>query len=368
MDIEVPGEGVQWWGKFKGWAGENWDDLKDLPEDNWDGFKDWAGDKWDDFEKSLLDTLLDLSKDLKDIGESVSDLFGRARVWQPVRVDPLVLDLDGDGIETRGIDGTILFDHNGDGIRTGTGWVKADDALLVLDRNGNGTIDSGAELFGVDTVLSNGTKAANGFAALKDLDDNGDNLFDARDAQFANVRLWRDLNQNGISDEGELISLSEAGIVSISLNATNANKNLVGGNVQTATASFTRTDGSTGEAGDVSLGTAGNLEFASNPFYREFTDTVPITEQAAALPDMVGSGRVRDLREAASLSPRLADLLEDFTQATTREARWTILDQLLDAWADTSGMAESLDERNPEEFGFTYEAFGNIRRTATQTA
>ncbi|WP_168735363.1 hypothetical protein, partial [Pseudothauera rhizosphaerae] len=64
----------------------------------------------------------------------------------------------------------------------------------------------------------------------------------------------------------------------------------------------------------------------------------------------------------ASLSPQLAGLLEDFTQASTREARWTILDQLLDAWADTSGMAESLDERNPEEFSFIYEAFSNIDR------
>lgn len=60
--------------------------------------------------------------------------------------DPLTLDLDGDGLETTGINPTspILFDHDADGIKTATGWVKSDDAFLVLDRNGNGTIDSGA--------------------------------------------------------------------------------------------------------------------------------------------------------------------------------------------------------------------------------
>lgn len=62
-----------------------------------------------------------------------------------VRVDPLVLDLDGDGLELIGASGKILFDHNADGIKTGTGWVNAQDGLLVRDINGNGKIDTGAE-------------------------------------------------------------------------------------------------------------------------------------------------------------------------------------------------------------------------------
>ncbi|MDR1062612.1 MAG: hypothetical protein LBL48_01535, partial [Azoarcus sp.] len=104
-------------------------------------------------EKTILDALLNLSKTLGEIGESINDLFLRARDWVPPR-DPLALDLDGDGIETIGIGGanTVLFDHDGNGIRTGTGWLKPDDAFLVLDRNGNGKIDNGGELFGVDTV------------------------------------------------------------------------------------------------------------------------------------------------------------------------------------------------------------------------
>ncbi|MDR3055827.1 MAG: hypothetical protein LBU53_10590, partial [Zoogloeaceae bacterium] len=112
--------------------------------------------------------------------DAMNDPYLRARVWLLPR-DPLALDLDGDGIETIGIGGrnTVLFDHNANGIKTGTGWLKPDDGFLVLDRNGNGKIDSGRELFGVDTVKSNGQKATDGLDALADLDSNKDGVFDA---------------------------------------------------------------------------------------------------------------------------------------------------------------------------------------------
>lgn len=309
-------------------------------------------------EAETLENLLDLSRRLNKFLEPIinpetSTLFRASRSWFPT-YDPLTLDLDGDGIETIGATGTVLFDHNGDGIRTGTGWVKADDALLVLDRNGNGSIDGGAELFGVDTVLANGSKATDGFAALRDLDSNGDGIFNNADAQFANVRVWRDLDQDGVSDNGELMSLADTGIASIALNATAGSTALAGGNTQTATATFTRTDGSTG--------TAANLDLASNAFYREFTDSVEISAEAAALPDMGGAGLVRDLREAASQSSQLANLLTQFSQATTRDTQLELLDQLLDAWADTSGMAESLDDRDPDHIGIIYSGFGSITR------
>ncbi|MGH7455336.1 MAG: hypothetical protein ACRENG_28545, partial [bacterium] len=94
--------------------------------------------------------------------------------YRIVYVDPLAIDLDGDGIETAGINGasTVLFDHNADGLKTGTGWLKGDDAWLVRDLNGNGTIDSGAEMFGDQTLLPNGQKAASGLQALRALDSN----------------------------------------------------------------------------------------------------------------------------------------------------------------------------------------------------
>jgi len=188
----------------------------------------------------------------------------------PPRRDPLAIDLDGDGIETVGIPGSgspILFDHDADGIRTGTGWVKSDDAWLVLDRDGNGTIDSGRELFGVDTLITvtetlpGGSQAVSytrnartGFEALHTLDTgdgtagsagHGDGVFDASDAAFSQVRLWQDLNQDGVSQASELFTLADKGITRINLNETTASTNLGNGNTVTGHATVTRSNGST---------------------------------------------------------------------------------------------------------------------------
>ncbi|MCA3239488.1 MAG: hypothetical protein ING32_15140, partial [Curvibacter sp.] len=80
-------------------------------------------------------------------GKPCDNPFKRAKRWQPPR-DPIVVDLDGDGIETVGLASNVYFDHDGDGVLTKTGWAGKDDALLVWDRNANGSIDTGAELFG----------------------------------------------------------------------------------------------------------------------------------------------------------------------------------------------------------------------------
>lgn len=90
----------------------------------------------------------------------MSATYLAANAARPPRRDPLAIDLDRDGIETRGISASpITFDHNADGVRTGTGWLTGDDAWLVLDRNANGRIDTGRELFGVDTLKADGTLA-----------------------------------------------------------------------------------------------------------------------------------------------------------------------------------------------------------------
>ena len=275
------------------------------------------------------------------LNPEICDLFGRAKTWRPV--DPLALDLDGDGLETVGITATsqILFDHNGDGIKTGTGWVKGDDALLVLDKNGNGTIDNGNELFGIDTVMSNGQKAASGLAALADLDSNHDGVFSSGDAQYANVQVWRDLDQDGISEAGELQTLAQAGIASINLTSTASSINFGNGNTQSATATFTRTDGSTG--------TAANLNLAANAFYREFGDKIALTAEAAKLPGLQGAGLVRDLQEAASLD---AKLIQDVASLQgSRTEMLGQLDPLLQDWAGTASFKTS--QQRAAEKGFT---------------
>jgi hypothetical protein len=147
-----------------------------------------------------------------------------------------VIDLDGDDIETVSTSASILFDHNGDGLKTASGWIKGDDGFLVLDKNGNGLIDDGSELFGGDTVLRNGQKATEGFQALADLDTNADSQIDAGNTVFQNLKIWRDINQDGISQSDELFSLTDLGIGSISLNQTTQNKNFGNGNQMLGTA------------------------------------------------------------------------------------------------------------------------------------
>ncbi len=127
---------------------------------------------------------------------------------------PLVLDLDGDGVEAGGV---AFFDHGGDGFAELTRWAGADDGMLVWDRNGDGVINDGSELFGNNTALANGKKAAHGFAALAQLDGNGDGLVDSRDSGWSDLRVmrWTDANNNGVKDSGEesLVSLAFLSLV-----------------------------------------------------------------------------------------------------------------------------------------------------------
>ncbi len=267
-------------------------------------------------------------------------LFNQSRTW--VFLDPLALDLDGDGIETTAISASsrVVFDHDGDGIRTGSGWLKGDDAWLVLDKNANGRIDNGSELFGVDTVMSNGRKASDGFAALANLDRNHDGIFNSLDPKYSQVQIWRDLDQDGISDVGELQSLDAAGIASISLATTIKTTRLDSGNVQTATASYTRADGS--------AGLVANLDLVSNPFYRAFSSTISRTSDAVLLPDLHGSGMVRDLREAASLNADLVRQVNAFNGLSRAEMMLKV-DQLVADWAATADFTTSREK--VEELG-----------------
>jgi hypothetical protein len=161
----------------------------------------------------------------------------------PQRADPLALDLDGDGLETSGIGNGVRFDIDADGQVDHTSFVSGGDAFVALDTNGNGRIDSGAELFG-DQLGD-----ANGYLALARYDDNGDRRIDRADSVFQRLRLF------SLAADGSqrLQGLEEAGVASIGLDYRDSSVALNAYDRIAQQASFVRDDGSEGQSGDLLL-------------------------------------------------------------------------------------------------------------------
>jgi large repetitive protein len=164
---------------------------------------------------------------------------------------PIVLDLDGNGVQFLSTSAGVTFDYAGDGSPERTAWISSGDGLLALDRNGDHMVNDGSEIvFG-----ANGQSDLQGLAAAYDT--NGDGQLSAADAQFSQFGVWQDTNSNGISDAGEFQTLTQAGITSIGLVADGISYLAANGEVAVAgQALFTRTDGSNGIVADVAFATA----------------------------------------------------------------------------------------------------------------
>ena len=135
---------------------------------------------------------------------------------------PIVVDMENDGIRLTGVDDPVWFDIDADGAPDLISWTDRGEGMLALDRNGNGVIDDGGELFGNATRLADDTLAPNGYVALAELDSwpeggNEDGVIDVGDAAFTALWMWTDLNHDGISQPEELRTLDEAGVVRMDL-------------------------------------------------------------------------------------------------------------------------------------------------------
>jgi hypothetical protein len=139
---------------------------------------------------------------------------------------PIIFDLGDRGYDLTSVDAGVQFDIDADGALEQVAWTArgSDDAFLALDRNSNGQIDDGNELFGNFTKLANGKTSAHGYIPLAEIDldangGNGNGYVDSADRDFATLRLWTDRDHNGRASSAELIRLGARGIYAISLDA-----------------------------------------------------------------------------------------------------------------------------------------------------
>ncbi|WP_299735287.1 tandem-95 repeat protein [uncultured Endozoicomonas sp.] len=185
-----------------------------------------------------------------DGGTLVNGYIGTGgRTW--TTSPPVVIDLDGDGIEIIGVDESETYlDVDGDGDQEKTAWVSGDDGFIITDLDGDGTLSSMDELFIAQQTEEHDTDLE---ALAKLYDSNQDDVLNSEDEKFEDILIFQDKNQNGVADEGEIITLAEAGITEISVVSDKQQKILDDGSIIHGQTTYTKADGSEGIIGDVEL-------------------------------------------------------------------------------------------------------------------
>ncbi len=288
---------------------------------------------------------------------------------------PLVLDLNGNGITSQSIlESTVHFDLDGDGFKEKVGWVEAGDGLLVLDRDQNGTIDNGNELFGNYTKDKNSVYYDNGFDALTAYDGNADGVIDAKDDVYHSLSIWQDQNQDGISQADELKTLADLQIESIDLGAVEVSVEEAQNNISHES-SFIQA-GTDAEGNPVSeekiVRDVWFLRDTQDTIY-DFDKTIP--DEVEILPEMTGSGRAMDLSHAMTGDVALREQVEAFldssdsplsdlySQASAILARWTHTDDI-DA-NETRGVQYILNHNyNDPQIKSTFRVYATARDVA----
>jgi hypothetical protein len=245
--------------------------------------------------------------------------------------DPLILDLDGQGIQTFGLNAGIHFDYDGNGFQELTGWVAPGNGMLVFDINGNDSLDGGAELFGDFTPLANGMLAANGFEALAQYDANNDGKIDSSDPIWSQLSVYENYYYVAAhSPEAHLswrmTSVEELGLNEIWLASEITNTTDAQGNTEVRTGHFQWEDGSSGTIAEYRL-----TRDRSDTIASEVLDVPP---ELGELPGLHGYGNVYDLHQAImrDSSNELRALVEEFTSETNPTNRASILDEIIFKW------------------------------------
>ena len=243
-----------------------------------------------------------------------------------VIVDPLILDLNGNGIFTTTVEDGTYFDFKGDGFKEKTAWADNGDGILVYDIDGNGKIDNAGELFGDRTLLANGTYAQNGYEALKQYDIDNNGRINADDEIYSKLSVWLDANNNGITDIGELKSLTELQIQSIGIAYNQTNIIDANGNTILGQTDVTLSDGKT-------------IAIAAFDLQNHTTDTVLNDEIEVpdyikyTMPDLCGSGNMLSLHQAMVSDTELYNIVKQYMNTDDALEKYQMAEKILILWA-----------------------------------
>jgi hypothetical protein len=275
----------------------------------------------------------------KRLFKRMKDLMNRQFEEIIFLISPLVLDLDGNGVQTLSLKQTYIhFDHDNNGFLEQTGWVGSGDGLLILDLNGNGSVDSGAELFGSNTLLPDGQLAADGFMALAMYDSNTDQRIDHLDPVWNRLRVWKDQNSNATTEPGEWLSMADLQIKALHLGYYINEVIDANGNKHNPHGFYERLNGQVYSLTDV--------WFAKDTLNSLPPKLKEVDEETAIFPDVSGMGIVPSLHQAL-MNPNNASLRQTLTQwlGSTRLQRMTLTEDLLFQWVEASNNPFSLPGR-----------------------
>jgi Ca2+-binding RTX toxin-like protein len=294
--------GYQEFEKGLTWMEQTSEDVLNEAEQVTQDLATYANHLTDALAEDIIDGYYNSKEFIDDTLNQAGDWYNDLTNWfntatkllpPPILRDPIIIDLDGDGIEMIARqDNNIFFDMDGDGLKEWTGWINKDDAFLAIDENNNGIIDSIKELIGDQNT--------SGFTEFKNYDSNADKVFNSKDTFWTQLKVWQDLNTNGISEANELKTLADVGIKSIDLHYTAINLTAVGNEIH-ETSIFERTDGTSGTIVDAWL----DVDRIAASVTATATGNITID----TLPDIRGFGDVSSLHDAMVRDSALATLV-----------------------------------------------------------
>lgn len=254
--------------------------------------------------------------------------------YQTSKGDPLIIDLDKNGFTATTAEEGAYFNLDSNGFAEKTAWTT--EAFLAMDKNGNGTIDDGSELFSDTMIKSDGTRAVDGFDALADLDENGDGIIDNNDSAFSKLLLWQDKNGDGIAASDELSTLAENGIISIDISNIKENGETINDDVvleKSAIINFS--DGSSTTIGEFMFGKNG---------YDTMEEKLEITDaEILALPNVKQIGNIPSLHHAmaADETGTIKALLNEFTTSDDMSQKEAIIESILTFLCNADSVTEN---------------------------